>query len=71
MTSHELARLLLTMPDLPVATHAHGHTYLSDDQAASHGRIAIGVYRGKHIGIGDFGSHELQPDFYREPRGSL
>lgn len=26
MTSHELAKLLLTLPDLPVATHANNHT---------------------------------------------
>lgn len=27
MTSHELARRLLELPDLPVSTHANNHTY--------------------------------------------
>lgn len=31
MTSHELARKLLELKDLPVSTHANNHTYDSGD----------------------------------------
>ncbi len=44
MTSHELARLLLTGPDLPVATHANNHTYNSEDHSDSHGKLKVDVY---------------------------
>jgi len=41
MTSHELANLLLSFPDMPVATHAHGHTYHSVDHRTSHGPLKV------------------------------
>lgn len=56
MNSHELARLLLTLPDLPVATHAHNHTYASLEDAGSHGPLKVGLLEhcaGQHIVIGD------------------
>lgn len=45
LTAHELARLLLAGPDLPVATHANNHTADS--------RERIRVCRGKTFGCND------------------
>lgn len=56
MKSHELARLLLTLPNLPIATSAHGCVYSEEMSARSHGPLTIGVmssYAGDHIVIGD------------------
>jgi len=41
MTSHELANMLLSFPDMPVATHAHGHTYHSVNHRTSHGPLKV------------------------------
>lgn len=62
VTSHELARLLLTMPDLPVATHAMNQTYISAAHRISHGSLKIGIlesYAGQHIIIGDISKRNL------------
>lgn len=51
-SSHELARLLLTLPDMPVATHANNHTFVS----AEIGRFRIGKLEtpfGPHLVIGN------------------
>lgn len=64
MTSHELARLLLTLPDLPVATHAHNHTYMSAGESYAAVNLArLGSYAGDHMLIGDFNPHrwDLNP----------
>lgn len=67
MKSHELARLLLTMPDLPIATHANNHTYMS---AGSHrGRTCIGILTlggdNEHIVIGNFQDCDINaPNWY-------
>lgn len=56
MKSHELAELLLSLPDLPVATHAFNHTYMSDSHELSHGKLKIGLIprkSGDCIVIGD------------------
>lgn len=58
MTAHELARELLAGPDLPVATHAKGHTYLSRADRGSHGPLKVGVFnagvlRGSYVMVGD------------------
>ena len=56
MLSHDLARALLSAPNLPVATHALGHTYMSKTDAGSHGTLKVGVlesYGGQHVVIGD------------------
>ena len=70
MNSHELAKLLLTYPDLPVATHAHNHTYLSATDRWSHGDLKIGVLGGaceKHIVIGDISKMNInKPNWYVE-----
>lgn len=57
VTSHEIARLLLSLPDLPIATHAHGHTYSCGSDWFTHGPLRVGRlhhYGGDHIVIGDF-----------------
>ena len=68
MKSHELARLLLTLPDMPVATHAHGHTYNSEGDARSHGKLKVGLlahYANDAIIIGDIGRRNLNaPNWY-------
>ena len=64
MNSHELARLLLTFPDLPVATHAMNNTYASYGNRISHGPLKIGLmhhYSGDHIVIGDISKKQLNP----------
>ena len=43
MNTHELAEYLLELPDLPIATHAMGHTYLSKADAYSHGELTIAL----------------------------
>lgn len=56
MSSHALAGLLLTLPDLPVATHANNHTYMSKNDERSHGKLGVGLletYGGPHIIIGN------------------
>lgn len=50
MNSHELAALLLSLPALPVSTHANNHTALNDD-------VKVGLldsYKGSSIIIGNF-----------------
>lgn len=68
MNSHELAKLLLSMPDLPVATHANGHTYMSHTDKNSHGQVKIGrleSYGGPHIIIGDISKMNINaPNWY-------
>lgn len=56
MTSHELANLLLTLPNLPVGTFANNHTYVAADRK-THGPLKVGLlkhYVGQHILIGNF-----------------
>jgi hypothetical protein len=56
MTSHELARRLLSLPDLPVATAANNHVYASVEDRQSHGPLNIGRlehYSGDYIVIGN------------------
>lgn len=42
MKSHDLARLLLTLPDQIVAVAAHGHVYSSEGDRYSHGPLMVG-----------------------------
>lgn len=68
MNSHELARRLLELPDLPVATHALNHTYMAGLQERTHGGLKVGLlhtYGGDHIVIGDIGRKNLNhPNWY-------
>lgn len=57
MTSHELARLLLTLPDLPVATHADNHTAIDDTLDVCH----LETYAGPQILIGNPSRKLLNP----------
>lgn len=41
MKTHDLARLLLSAPDLPVVTTALGHHHHSEDDAFSHGALRV------------------------------
>jgi hypothetical protein len=62
VNTHELARLLLSLPDLPVATHARNETYGSAMDASSCGPLKIGLlktYVGDHIVIGDISRMNL------------
>lgn len=62
MTSHELARALLIVPDLPVAIHAMGHTYHSRCDKGSHGAMSIAHlhhWGGDTIVIGNYDSSEI------------
>lgn len=68
MLSHELARILLENPNLPIATHANNHTYMSENDKYTHGMLKVGIletYKGKHIVIGNFGSLNInKPNWY-------
>lgn len=62
MTSHALAGLLLSNPDLPIAVHADGSTWIS--MAHGHGEVRVAVlesYAGKHIIIGNMSHINLNP----------
>ena len=64
MNSHELARLLLALPDLPVATHANNHTYMSGINTRTHEPLKVGrlhTYGGDHIVIGNIMHLEINP----------
>lgn len=56
MKSHDLARMLLDAPDLPIAFAAMGHMYASDCHLKTHGPIGIGIVEtrfGPHIVVGN------------------
>lgn len=59
MTSHDLARLLLTLPDLPVATHANNHTYMSGLRGAPLKVGRLHTYGGDHIVLGNIGKRNI------------
>ena len=70
MNSHELARILLEQPDMPVATHSNNHTYSSKGDACTHGKLKIGLlkhYSGDHIVIGNISKMNInKPNWYVE-----
>lgn len=67
MKSHELAKLLLAAPDLPVATHANNHTYASQSDARTHdglgpGPLRVGIleyYDVQHVCVGNFSDRNI------------
>jgi len=64
MNSHDLAKILLKLPNLPIATHAHNNTYMSKTNARSHGPLKIALlktYGGDHIVIGDISIKNINP----------
>jgi hypothetical protein len=62
MQSHDLARLLLSLPDMPVATHANNHTSAYD-------RISVGryVHGDTFVLIGNFDKNSMNQFFMRVP----
>jgi hypothetical protein len=51
-------------PELPVATHAHNHTYKSGVDGFSHGPlrvILLHTYGGDHVCIGDVSKMNINP----------
>ena len=68
MKSHELAKLLLSFPDLPVATEANNHEYFSVGDGTSHGQLRIAIchhYSGDHLLIGNISRRMLnEPNWY-------
>ena len=65
MNSHDLARLLLTLPDLPIATYAMGNSYSSEGDKDSHGPLKVGLFRhysGANIIIGDIPRMDINGD---------
>lgn len=64
MNAHDLAKLLLDGPNLPIATHTHSHTYMSAAHAGSHGPLKVGLlesYAGQHIVIGNIMRRQINP----------
>lgn len=64
MKSHDLARLLLSYPDLPMASYANGHTYMSAKDSDSHGPMRVGTLEtsaGQHIVIGNLSKRMINP----------
>ncbi|EKD89724.1 MAG: hypothetical protein ACD_33C00002G0016 [uncultured bacterium] len=56
MNSHDLANLLLTLPNLPISTFANDHVYSSGVESKTHGSLKIGLlnhYNKDHIVIGN------------------
>jgi hypothetical protein len=48
MTAHELAAILLSVPDLPVVAHANNHTSSASD------RVRVGRLNRDRIIVGNF-----------------
>ena len=52
-SSHELAKLLLAMPDMPIAIHAHNHTFISNSEKHGFKIGRLETEYGTHIVIGN------------------
>lgn len=64
ISSHELAKILLAQPNMPVATHANNHTYAGHGDRDSHGPLKVGIlhhYSGQHIVIGNISKKQINP----------
>ena len=63
MNSHELAKLLLEYPDMPIAVSANNHEYFSTE---SDFKIALAHhYSGEFLMIGNMGKMDLNsPNWY-------
>jgi hypothetical protein len=69
MKVRELIELLQKCdPDLPIATHAHNHTYMSGIDEFSHGPlrvILLHTYGGDHVCLGDVSKMQInKPNWY-------
>jgi len=66
VTSHELAKRLLGLPDLPIALMLYGHSYAYKAHRDSHGPISVGLadsYAGEHLVIGGLDTKRGCPNF--------
>jgi hypothetical protein len=65
MNSHALAKMLLSLPNLPVSITAMGHTYDSRLDKISHGPLKIGLLkkysRYDRIIIGEYSNNTFNP----------
>lgn len=61
MKSHDLARILLTLPDLPVATFANGHLHVD---TSVHSELKVGRLDLNHIVIGNMWCSGRSGDVY-------
>lgn len=63
MTSHELARLLLSKPDVPVATHASNHTHIPPTEEymrrLGFDTIRVGMLNTGHVCIGNISKRNI------------
>lgn len=57
MTTHELAKLLLSLPDKLVGTHANNHGFRSNPRFSGWGVLKVREEE-KHIIIGNMGDFE-------------
>jgi hypothetical protein len=68
MLSHDLAKHLLLLPNLQIATYANNHTYMSGNDRDTHGSLNIGLletYNLQHIIIGNFYRKNINlPNWY-------
>jgi len=62
MLSHDLAKILLDNPNLPIATHANNHTYSSGRDNRAFPLCNVGIYAecsGEHIIIGNISKRNI------------
>lgn len=66
MTSHQLARLLLSFPDLPVATHSHNRTAIPHPSYSEELKVGVLTHHyGEYVVIGNFTKLNLnKPNWY-------
>lgn len=67
MNSHSLAKLLLEMPNIPIATFANNHIFLSETLGIEFKPFIIGSYAGDHIVIGNCWRQDIdkkKPNIY-------
>lgn len=65
MTVRELIDILQRCdPDMPIATHANNHTYMSGIEARTHGPVRVALmdtYGGDHVVIGNISKRQINP----------
>lgn len=64
-SSHELAKLLLSLPDMPIATHANNHTFISSTVGCGFKIGRLETHDGPHIVIGNISKLNInKPNWY-------
>ena len=67
MLSHDLAKILLEAPNLPIATHANNHTYISGSDSEDFCCCRVGLldsHCGDHIILGNISKRNLNASNY-------